>query len=775
MAALAARRALANTDFFTGNSSLWSDPAAWDNGVAPPPAGDDVNIFANSPNSVLVFDASAPSNNLNSVTIDNPAGVTLSQTSNTFLTNLEYVGYTNAGVVSVSGGTHNVGNGGGSIYLGYTNGSSGTFNLSGTGSVQAADVYVGYAGSGVFNQSGGNHSLGGFLSLGGVPDGTGKAATGTYNLVSGSLSLNTLYVGLAGTGTFSQSNGSTSFGATDAGYLPGASGTVNLGGGSYFNVGDEIYGDGGTATLNSTGGSHLTASLTLGNQSTGVGTANVSGGVLTVDGIAKIGNVGSGTVNHSGGTLAPLDLYLSTQAGSTGIYNLSNGAFLHVTRQVVNGQSFDGNEYMGYASSGIFNQTGGTHLVDVWLYMGRVAGSLGTYNMTGGTLTTPALSVGYLSTGNNVFNESSGSVACKVLLTVGDQANCRGTYNLSGSSTLNVNALYDSWAGLGTFNQTNGAATVQQLFIAHESTAISTYNLFGGSLATSSSEDIGYHGNGTFNQSGGLHTVTGTAVVTIRTFTNATGTYNLSGGTFTAGLVINNGSLNLTGGTATFSSLGGSGTTTLAGATTLTANALSQARLSVSSGASVVLLRSSTPVTNSISQLSLTGGKLDVGNQDLVTLTGGGTIRSYVAAGVLFSSAVAGGGSNNLALGYATSSDTVSSKVSIPAGSTLVKLTLQGDADLSGTVDFNDFLSIQNNYNRPGDWAQGDFNYDGTVDFNDFLILQNDYNRQLGGGSAAPAIAAIENAILVPEPAVPLLLLTLFPLFRSRRSRRHPV
>ena len=66
--------------------------------------------------------------------------------------------------------------------------------------------------------------------------------------------------------------------------------------------------------------------------------------------------------------------------------------------------------------------------------------------MTGGTLSSPALSVGYLSTANNVFNQSSGSVTCKVFLTVGDQANCRGTYNFSGgTSILTVNRRSRSW------------------------------------------------------------------------------------------------------------------------------------------------------------------------------------------------------------------------------------------------------------------------------------------------------------------------------------------
>jgi hypothetical protein len=110
--------------------------------------------------------------------------------------------------------------------------------------------------------------------------------------------------------------------------------------------------------------------------------------------------------------------------------------------------------------------------------------------------------------------------------------------------------------------------------------------------------------------------------------------------------------------------------------------------------------------------------------------------------------------------------ESVAAGVSIPLGDTLVMYTVPGDADLSGAVDFNDFLALQSDYNKPGDWAQGDFDYSGTVDFNDFLILQGSYNHSL---TSAPG-HVMEAALSIPEPALPTIALL---MAWSCRRRKH--
>ena len=53
-----------------------------------------------------------------------------------------------------------------------------------------------------------------------------------------------------------------------------------------------------------------------------------------------------------------------------------------------------------------------------------------------------------------------------------------------------------------------------------------------------------------------------------------------------------------------------------------------------------------------------------------------------------------------------------------------------GDTDRDGTVDFEDFLVLSNNFSRQNaSWYDGDFNNDQTVDFEDFLLLSNNFNR----------------------------------------------
>ena len=82
----------------------------------------------------------------------------------------------------------------------------------------------------------------------------------------------------------------------------------------------------------------------------------------------------------------------------------------------------------------------------------------------------------------------------------------------------------------------------------------------------------------------------------------------------------------------------------------------------------------------------------------------------------------------------------------------LVRYTFYGDADLSGTVDFdNDYILWQTGFlNGYTGWVYGDFNHDGVVDFdNDYILWQTVFLNQppLPGGPGA-----------VPEPGTLALL-----------------
>ena len=74
--------------------------------------------------------------------------------------------------------------------------------------------------------------------------------------------------------------------------------------------------------------------------------------------------------------------------------------------------------------------------------------------------------------------------------------------------------------------------------------------------------------------------------------------------------------------------------------------------------------------------------------------------------------------------------------------------SLEGDADLSGTVNVQDFLALSRNFNQSGSWSSGDFDCNGTTQVQDFLALSRNFNQSAGTTAAA-----------VPEPSSGLLVM----------------
>ena len=65
--------------------------------------------------------------------------------------------------------------------------------------------------------------------------------------------------------------------------------------------------------------------------------------------------------------------------------------------------------------------------------------------------------------------------------------------------------------------------------------------------------------------------------------------------------------------------------------------------------------------------------------------------------------------------------------------------TVNGDADLNGTVNGADLNTVLSNYNQTGMyWWQGDFDYNGTVNGADLNIVLSNYNQHLSLGAAVP-------------------------------------
>jgi len=185
--------------------------------------------------------------------------ITLSQGRDLLSSNYEYIGYNGTGTFTQSGGTNAVTSRfyalAGWLYLGYTSTGSGTYDLSGTGSLSASTEYIGNFGTGTFTQSGSTYTVTHHLYLG-----YHSTGSGTYHQSGGMHTVtNELYLGYDST----------------------ASGAYDLSGGD-LSAASETIGDSGTGSVTQSGGTNrVTNYLVLGYHSTGNGTYNLSGGSLS--------------------------------------------------------------------------------------------------------------------------------------------------------------------------------------------------------------------------------------------------------------------------------------------------------------------------------------------------------------------------------------------------------------------------------------------------------------------------------------------------------------
>ena len=344
----------------------------------------------------------------------------------------QYVGVSGTGTFSQSGGTNaSYAN----LYLGYNAGSSGTYSLSSSGllvgySAVAAYVYVGYSGTGTFTQSGGTSTVGGYPNTLILSLGYNTGSNGTYSLSGGQLSASDQEVGLNGTGTFLQSGGSNAFSTLDLGAVAGGSGTYNLSGSGQVSAGAEWVGSSGTGTFTQSGGTN-SGSILVGYNAGSSGTYSLSGSGLFLGG-ADVGLSGAGAFRQSGGTnTSSGNLTLGDDSGGNGTYSLSGNGLLLVPNY--------GIEQVGYNGTGTFTQSGGTNNTNSGdLVLGENTGSNGAYNLSGSGLLTAGTE--YLgSSGTGTFTQSGGtnSIAAELSLAGGE-----------GNSGTSQSAVQPQWQRL---------------------------------------------------------------------------------------------------------------------------------------------------------------------------------------------------------------------------------------------------------------------------------------------------------------------------------------
>ncbi|HUB27527.1 MAG TPA: hypothetical protein VL992_19030, partial [Tepidisphaeraceae bacterium] len=171
------------------------------------------------------------------------------------------------------------------------------------------------------------------------------------------------------------------------------------------------------------------------------------------------------------------------------------------------------------------------------------------------------------------------------------------------------------------------------------------------------------------------------------------------------------------------------------------------------------------------------GAQLDVGAETLTIAYGGAadpiaSIQSYLGGSEIISSTIA----KNFGLAAIDSPGQIS-----------IDPALDGDANLSGSVDSTDVMTLLENYGQPGGWEQGNFAYDPTIDLKDLeLLLSNlpasadltpaeqsaiqslagQYGDEIVTGSSGSSLVSI------PEPAsISLLACGSLCLLSRRRAR----
>lgn len=465
------------------------------------------------------------------------------------------VGWNSRGTFSQSAGTLNLGGSGGLIIGAQSLSTQSTYNLSGGSIVGGPTVTVGSLSSGTFTQTGGTIGIAG---LGVMTLGLNSGVNGLYtmntNTGASSLSVNSLVIGDSGTGTYTHNAGSVSVNSLSLGVQAPAVGTYNLNSGS-LSTGPIIVGNVGDGTINQTGGTLAASSITLGGAAGGDGRLTLSGGSATFSGQSVVASAASsrGGITQTGGSLRMGNnnaLILGSGTNSVGSYSLSTSAGpssallydLIVGNSGAGSLSFTGTASLSVARSLTVANSTSTVLSAISALGGTL--TVGTGSLIG-TLVVGKAAPGQMTQNGATVTVSSVPLSSMIL---GQDSTGQGTYFMQ-VGTLTAPSLVVGDSGSGVFNQSGGSVSVSTLTLANNFGSSGSYLMSGltGSLAVSGDEIVGLRGPATF-ESTGPHTVGGTIQVGLN---GIAGAFNMRSGNLTAGsLSINTATYTQTGGTA---------------------------------------------------------------------------------------------------------------------------------------------------------------------------------------------------------------------------------
>ncbi len=671
-----------------GQIGDWSVASNWSGNLAPTP-GDNVWIVNGGTASVTQV-----GEEYYSLTVGSSAG---NGTVEMYGGNLSspnygnlYVGSGGAGSFVQSGGSNSNSN---VLAIGTSAGGYGTYSLTGVGVLNAQAMNVN---NGTFTQMGGTANVNWYLSLGDSPGSVGTVVLGGGGLFNG----DSVEIGYeSGAGNFIQTGGTCL-----AGGLFVNSGSYSLSGNSVLTASaiwlpNSFAAPGSSGIFNQSAGVNSTSELAIGPggiyQFTG-GTLAIKGGLQNWGVFDGGGGQGALVIGASsildlsqGSTVNTGSMSLSIGPGSlliippgfnpaTAFAHYSNSGMTHTAGTplvVAAGQSFSGwgtildpvicqgsisgdgysqeNSFVlkgGLIMSGsaqvIANEDGGVITNDSTSGMSGGTPAVGyhnvtgTFTQTGGVNASESLSIadhgtyvlngpgqvvinqeGVGSGGGGTFIQTAGTNSVNEL---GTSSGTAGRYELSGNGLLSANTIY---AG-GIFNQSGGTIIVSSLTLASSV----AYNLSGSGTLIAYVMYVGQTGvPGVFTQNGGTAAASDLGIVD--------GAYNLNGGLLIVPGVYGGASFKLSGGTLQFSGTSSSAPMILGtsgGATFNTAGLTVTCSGAISGSGSLTKVGSGTLILTAASYTggtTIDGGVLEFASgpptSGQITLNNGGALAAY--------------------------------------------------------------------------------------------------------------------------------------------------
>ncbi len=486
----------------------WSVFLYWSPQGIPQSSGDRANVQCNlaGANRTVSF----PAGDIDTLWVDTNSTcsmMTLGQSTGTFGAEYAYIGANYRGTYDQLGGTANFDH----LYLGRDSTSNGYYNLSGASSIlNVTDLEVGMSGDGHFFQSGGlvDVSLGLWV-------GCGSGSSGTYQVTGqGDIDAYSIIVGRdASSGGYFLHNGEKLIalrGGLVLGTDAGSSGVFRLQAGASGGITTRwtTVGSNGEGDFHHLSGQHSifttygTGDLRLkGSYELFAGSLHVGGDIVNTGGSTSLFSFKGGTLQVLGdggrGTISVGQLLIADDVPPTNITLNLSGASDEADTLIVDTLE------IGSQGTGTLNQSSTTSVVQaVAVKLGVGSAAIGEYNFSGGSLSADTMDVGVAGAGE-VFQSGSTSAVLTGALT----NDSGGTYHLLGGA-LSVDEIIMDAGVSSSFEISGGALTLGDRLTGGR-LAIGTpdgsgsFTLQTGQTIEASSFEMGDEQPGSFYQVGG--------------------------------------------------------------------------------------------------------------------------------------------------------------------------------------------------------------------------------------------------------------------------------